>query len=150
MEGYLTNYYCTDSGTTMYSVLCIFGLLAANIVQQQFYSAWYTWNVLLKSVCLCCAFRYHFLAWECCRRRSLYGRQLSKRRSATYTRLKEGNALGMYHLQIRWYQCIYIIYVCIIISYQNIAKGTTDLRVEFISQGITQILIEQLINELIN
>ena len=30
---------------------------------------------------------------ECCRRRSLYGRQLSKRRSATYTRLKEGNAL---------------------------------------------------------
>ena len=30
---------------------------------------------------------------ECCRRCSLYGRQLSKRRSATYTRLKEGNAL---------------------------------------------------------
>ena len=63
MEGYLTNYSCTDSGTTMHSVLCIFGLLAGNIFQQQFYSAWYTWNVLLKSICLCCAFRYHFLAW---------------------------------------------------------------------------------------
>ena len=30
---------------------------------------------------------------ECCRRRSLYGRQLSKRRSATYTRLYTGTAL---------------------------------------------------------
>ena len=29
---------------------------------------------------------------------------------------------------------------------KNIAKGTTDLRVEFISQAITQILIKQLIN----
>ena len=94
MEGYLTNYSCTDSGTTMHSLLCIFGLLAGNIFQQQFYSVWYTWNVLLKSRCLCCAFRYR-TSWpgECCRRCSLYGRQLSKRRPATYTRLKEGNAL---------------------------------------------------------
>ena len=63
MEGYLTYYSCTDSGTTMHSLLCIFGLLAGNISQQQFYSACNTWNVLLKSRCSCCAFRYHFLAW---------------------------------------------------------------------------------------
>ena len=95
MEGYLTNYSCTDSGTTMHSLLCIFGLLARNIFQKQFYSAWYTKNVLLGSICLCCALRYR-TSWpgECCRRCSLYGRQLSKRRSATYTRLKEGNALA--------------------------------------------------------
>ena len=99
MEGYLTNKTCTDSGTTMHSLLCIFGLLAGNIFQQQFYSVWYTWNVLLKSRCLCCAFRYHFLAWGMLQEvLSVWAAALQKAACHLYT-VEGGQCTRTYHLQ---------------------------------------------------